>query len=149
MDFWSSYPRFQCVESFKVRCAKNRKSECSLALRCLVRVEIRSTLLAPWVYSEGFSPQFFFYLRLSLDPLALSEAGPLIFCPILFHVCYFSYCTSMSLYLYLFLSLLLPSMPSMPSIAIYLYLPHRGITLTWWCGLIPFGVTNDPFSFEK
>ena len=30
-----------------------------------------------------------------------------------------------------------------------LHLPQHGITLTWWCGLIPFGVTNDPCSFEK
>ena len=74
MNFLSSYPRFQCVESFKVRCAKNRKSECSLALRCLVRVDIRSTLLAPWVYNEGFSPQFYFSLRLSFT-LLLERGG--------------------------------------------------------------------------
>ena len=30
-----------------------------------------------------------------------------------------------------------------------LYIPQHGITLTWCCGLIPFGMTNDPFSFEE
>ena len=64
----------------------------------------------------------------------LSEVGPLYVLPCL---------------LSLLLSSLFLFLPSMPYIAIYLYLPHRGITLTWWCGLIPFGVTNDPFFFEK
>ena len=49
-----------------------------------------------------------------------------------------------SLYLLLCLVLFLRYMPS---ITIFSYLPHRGITLTWWCGLIPFGVTNDPCFF--
>ena len=47
-------------------------------VRCLVRVDIRSTLLASLAYNEGFSPRDFSLLHCNLTHLATSNTGSLV-----------------------------------------------------------------------